>query len=603
MTDNSCFGDIVKHNNNFDQTLATRISRYCKCKSDGSGGDGGGNGHILVTESVNLVANYDTKSGTNLVPTESWIFPQLNRLDFPVVTYRDKNDGGAEYMLAIQEPNSLTKWTYGGSSGHTDIKTRVAKYFVNTAIAGIIALDNNNNNNGQTPPAAAAIEPIVVYANGYCQIMSEAIQTRRVEQQQSIIADDESIEFIDGFVDQEIHGAIVVYLITKAAATAVADNDSTNNSQQIKSIYRLVFSTDTNVIVKTDRQQLLANQSFTNWSLSLKTKTILSVAKKSPTNDNQFVIYSMDGQSVTELFPLVGTSMKRIISLSATRLGSVCIIGQTMDGNYGMELWESQYGSRLGGRQLVLPYEPMPNDSTVIDDTVFITCFKGILAIPLRVQTISLSQIVGKVKTSAKQSDFESDINKQLKSICEDFQKVKTDDSFDEIINRLTVIVEQMNGIIAEEFILKLVRICSTKIQENRNSEDLRTLLETLLSLPFNDMFMISQLKSSQLSWDQILVILELLSDLLPSSKHQIFDWISILMDSHIQEFLMNPNDTTVKVLEQIDSKVDLSGQLFENMDQIMALMDRIRHKDKLLINDNKSIQPIGQYCIQILRF
>ena len=550
-----CFGDITKHKINFDQTINTIISRFDKTEDS----------KILITESVNLAASYQISDG--LVAIESWSFPHMNRLSFPMISSKDISDG-QRYGFAVQEPNTLSKW----STGHH--KHRVEKHYINSKIIALIGFKDDIN-----------VEPIVVFEYGFCQSMSNAIKSKTEENKKKMISEDESIQFIDGMVGNKSGDNLIIFLITKRKTSA--DN-------QINSVYKLTHNIETDEIVKTERQ-LVVNSS-TNWCLCHKLSAILAANRLG----EQLVVYSLDGNTESVLLTLNSSSIDKVYSLGTTSAGSVCLIGKTKDSNFLMELWETTYGTLLGRK--TLPYEPFTNDCKIIDNTVLMTGFKGILSIPIKTQTICLSQIVGNNKRH--ESALDSQLNQQLNQICDDLDS-STEQSFDEISERFTEIVRQISGNIPEEIILRLLSLCSQKLTQTE-SNSLKCFFNRLVCLPFNDLFMISKLKSSKLNFNQIVLILQQLIELLPSNNCAIIDWISIIIDSHINQFIVNPSEETIKVIETIASKVDYFCQFCEQLDQIKTFFDIILSK-----NMNKSVDKYGlglvkpnrgQYCIESLK-
>ena len=551
----NCFEDIIKTNNNFDSNFNTIINRFNKTNDS----------KILITESPNLAASYQISDG--LIPLESWSFPQLNPLAFPLITGNDINDG-IEYILAVQEPNSLTKWSFG------DQKQKLEKHLFNSKIIGLIGFNAK-------PTKKRCFQPIVVFENGFCQTISNAIKTKTEENKQRIVSEEESIQFIDGLIDKKLK-EIIIYLITKS---------KTSTDTTIKSIYKLTLCVETDQIVKNECQ-LVANR-LTNWSLCHKTASILSVNY----SDKELTLFSLNGESETNLFKLNSSLIKTVYCLGTTSGGSVCLIGETKNNNFSIELWELKYGSVLG--RILLPYEPLINDCKVIDDMLFITCLKGIVLVPIKIQSISLSQIVG--KNLNKELIIDSKLNQQLNQICED---LKSEQSLDEINERFKDI-QQISGNISEDIILKLLIISSQQLRET-NNESLKMFFGKLVSLPFNELFMISILKSFKLKFQQILSLLESLTDLLPSNNSSIIDWISLIIDSHMNQFIMNPNEDTIKSIEKIQLKIDTFCQFCEQLGQINTFFEIILSKKlhKSVVNRGSGLSKPqkGQYCMEILR-
>jgi hypothetical protein len=551
-----CFGDICKLYNQFDSSLNKIISRFHKLNSN----------QLIISESINLVANYEITNG--FAPLESWSFPQLSQLSFPVIVDNSSNDEN-QYIIALQEPNLLTKWSFGVN------KKRVEKNWFKTKIIAFISFYDS-----------FSAQPILVFDNGFCQSINNAIKNRREDHKQRIIGSDEIIQFVDAFVDNQIVDYFNIYLITRSAS------EESQTIPNIKSIYKLIINRETDDIIKIESQSVVNN--LKHWSLCGHLSSLLAVDNSS----DHLLIYSLNGKTEKLLFKLESTSIKSVISFGTTSNGSICLIGKTIDGNYSLELWETKYGTKLG--EICLPYEPIVNDCKVIDDTIYITCYKGVLSIPIKTQSVCLSQIVGKTKSN--ESNLELNFCNELKEICADFDSAK-DQSYDDISERFSRLIKQINGNIPEDIILQLFNVCSLKLMDS-NCDELKKIFNELVSLPFNDVFMISKLKSSPLKFDQILLSLDLLSELLPSTNCAVIDWMCILIDSYMNQFIVNPNENTIRVIKHISSKIEHFSQFYEKMGDIKNLFDIIMaNNNKNMINSSNFPKPKrGQYSIELLR-
>lgn len=543
-----CFGDIIKYMNNYDKTIDTIISRYSKSQDKRL--------KLLITESVNLAALYEINDG--LVQNKSWLFPHINRLRVPVVVARDTTEA-SNYLWAVQEPNSVTQWSLDNK------KKRKAKHDFKSKICALINVDSTS------------FEPIVVYEKGFCQSMSNAVNTKDEELKRQIIENDEIIQSMDGMVDQQNKNHLVIYLITKH----INSDDS-----RIKGVYKLVFDVLLNDIVLVDHQSVV--NTFTNWTFCHKTSAVLAVSQ----SENHLSLFSLNGQTENRRFELTSSSIKSVISVCATAGGSVSVIGRIGNSDFAVELWEPRYGSKLA--QLELPYEPIANDSKVIDNNLVITCFKGLILIPILYETVSLSQLIDKVKSN--NPIRETQLNPEFTQICDDLSSDNIQ-SFDEFTRRFEDIVRQRNSLIPEEVILDLL-IRSSKISETKR-QSLSEFFKILFSLPFNELFMISRIKSLKLNLTEVSSILKLLIDTLSLNNYAIVDWISILIDAHIHLLIVNPNEEVIQLMEAIDLQIDRLGDLCHQLGPSKTLLELILAKK----GRNWAAPKRGEYCLELLRF
>ncbi|KAL4240518.1 Nucleolar protein 11 [Mactra antiquata] len=134
-------------------------------------------------------------------------------------------------------------------------------------------------------------------------------------------------------------------------------------------------------------------------------------------------------------------------------------------------------------------------------------------------------------------------------------------------------------------------------------SKDRKTIINKILCLPFSDVFLLESLR--KVSFKDALQLLEYLCYLLNNTPTlqtedsgpkllQVVDWLSLVLDAHITQFVLSP-DAHMSILK-LQSIVNRQVRYFDGLTTLAALLEQFKAKSLLPVD-----KKIGQYCIEVL--
>lgn len=359
-----------------------------------------------------------------------------------------------------------------------------------------------------------------------------------------------------------------------------------------------------------ETQKLILNKKIEAWTCL--NQNLIGAEKE----NNVIRIYSLEpsisnSKQLDLLYTFESTSFETICSIDACSQGAICLLGRNEDGTHCVEVYETQYCTKIG--KLSFAEAVLTKDFCVIQDRIFVTCKNNILLIPVVKQATLLSQLL--TKSLSIQPDNKSHPKKNLQQILgitfresqmtlEEIQRLHE--------KWLKVVGEKCKGI-SEEFIVSFFDMLTRNYLQNKTTPaedseerigELEKIFTYLIKIPFNEVFLVSCLKSENIPFDQHLTAIEMLLEMLPCNDCSVILWISTLLDTNFTRFLIKPSDEAKDILKRIDNSLNESIDFYEELGPVKTVFDAIVKRDQAVLSAlTNQITPIGQYAIEMLSF
>lgn len=335
--------------------------------------------------------------------------------------------------------------------------------------------------------------------------------------------------------------------------------------------------------------------------------TNLIGAKKENDTISIFSLNFLSNNSPKIKFKFESVSFSTFYSMAICKSGAFCFLGSN-DKNFFIDVFETKYSVKIGS--LKIKNDVLPKSFQAIDDNLFITCKNNIILLPVCNQKLLLSQLLTKsLSIPGADNNIKTRNNKKFKDLFKipDNDEPLTLDKMKEINNKL----ERNLFSLHEEMIVTLLDFCTKHYLQLKNSvnedqliEELRTFFNNLIKIPYNEIFLISCLKSSDITIEQYLLSIDLLIELVPLKDCSTVTWISIILDANYNKFIIKPGPETIETLNKIYDRVCKCIEFYQELGVIKTKIESLEKHEKRFINGvTRESRPIGQYCIELLTF
>ena len=541
----SIFGDIKKTHNIIDESLNTVLNRYCLCA----------HGSVMISESVHLAALYQRNTFN---PIRSWSFPQLKQLTCPVV-YDRKNAN----IITVQREKWLCAWPVGEAQERETMRCSF-----DVPLVGAIYVDN--------------IGIVVVFHNGFCQIINDKTFEDDIQDKTDIISPEELI--INIYACRGQKDFVNIYLCTK-----VKGKEETE-----KSIYFITVNCKTgeNEVVGKPIQH---DNDF--WLFNPILKCFVGTKQQNHLSLNVF-----NENLNKKMLNFDSTLIKTLYGMALNEnYENLLLIGETTQTEtYICELWNFKYGFKVG--EISLPDKPLKNDCNIVNSNVYITCTKGMFMIPILVKDYPLSKVIGKGK-SMIDTNLLSPFA-QIEEVCKLIQVDESNDSKSiEQFYALVCQFTQMKLYVPEKTIVLMLMTCLDQLGKDKNNSKFLSILHSIITLPFHETSLIENLKSYTMNFENFCLAINLLFDLIPSKCYPAIDWISVLFDTFLNELLTNQRENSCEFMQELGEKVDNLIKYYDGLNKINNILECYIFHETKSQQQNELKYLIGQYSIEYLKF
>lgn len=307
------------------------------------------------------------------------------------------------------------------------------------------------------------------------------------------------------------------------------------------------------------------------------------------------------------IYKFESISFLTFYSMAICKSGAFCFLGKNKT-NFFIDVFETQYSVKIGSMQI--KNDILPKSFQTIGDNLFITCKNNIILLPVCNQKLLLSQLLTKSLSIPDVKNIKMKNFKRFNDIFKLSEKEEplTVDKMKEINTKLKKNFFSLH----EELIVTLLDFCTKhylqlKNTENNDSqvmEQLKIFFKNLIKIPYNEIFLISCLKSSDITIEQYLLSIELLIELVPLKDCATVTWISIILDANYNKFIIRPSPEAAETLKKTYDRICQCIEFYQELGVIKTKMEYLeKHEKQFLKRITKESKPIGQYCIELLTF
>ncbi|XP_035227673.1 nucleolar protein 11-like [Stegodyphus dumicola] len=284
-----------------------------------------------------------------------------------------------------------------------------------------------------------------------------------------------------------------------------------------------------------------------------------------------------------------------------------------------LEIWDSKFSTLKARKLLKATHFDYPQVSTV-NSTAFLPSSEGLVAVAFHVEKSTLASVVGKsIAVSPNTKEFSWNGGKLMPAsqISETNNvDIVSEESSSEKTELLAVrLLENGSGclkFIPESELVKLLLLAIRYKSKEKGKEkiakfDSSDLLSIIFSASFSDIFLMKCLK--KLNLEETLITLELLLSFLKGAAQvsksfsdlpsdiQIFNWICLVIQSHMEALLFTKDKKTAKLLKELDSCLSEKMEEYEDFEKIQHYFCILKKKQNILPTKFAT----GKYCIETL--
>ncbi|KAJ6222259.1 hypothetical protein RDWZM_000804 [Blomia tropicalis] len=577
-----CFGEIQKLPSICTDSFQLLESRFVQTRPDST---------IIATESPNLITKYDISNGK---PIQSWSFPELNKLLTPISVYYPSPT--EETFVGIHSGNVLHEWIINNNN-ELEIKHKMNYKAI---VRHIISFNPHN------------IEPLVIFANGFAEFLTKAKLVNLNDFIKPVLEVNEMIIGIK-------HHVVILENVKVILLYYIVKNKDIDDKL---TVYKLILKVNqTNNTIR----KLVNAEKVDTWAYHHGIDCLIGAAKSN--DGKKILIYSLepsnetansDKRNIVFEFDTNPSDISEICSIGVCQNGYICLLikKRTNEHNYRLQVFETKYNTMISEFNLTEPILK-ENSLKVINNSVLVTCKNNVRVFPILKRKLFLSQLVTK--------DLDESVKSQLKS--ENISRLKKnlgiecsllDDNLNQsqliIVNKkFEKLISKNNGDFPEELIISLFDDCtrtfisvSNSSTENKEQilHELENFFGLIIKIPFNEIFLVSCLKSSNISFEQHQLAIDFLLNRLPCKDCSVILWISAILDTNFRQFIIKPNDETQAIVTKINQKLEKSILFYEELSPIKSLLDTLLKGNqqilKALTNED---EKVGQYSIDLLSF
>lgn len=337
--------------------------------------------------------------------------------------------------------------------------------------------------------------------------------------------------------------------------------------------------------------------------------------------ENKIEIYSLEpsiknSEQIQTLYSFDSPSFELICSMKTCSNGAICLLGKKSENEdlYCVEVYETHYSTKIG--KLTLNEAILTEDFCSINDRLLLTTKNNIIIIPIVKQKALLSQLLTKSLSEVNgNKNIKIKNNKIIKSHLGindapiTLKKIKfIEDKFNKIVN-------DRQEDIPEEILAWMFDFLTSNYLDIHNNQDkidnaedilshLKNLFRVLVTLPFNELFLVSCLKLYEISFEQYLISIELLLQMFPCQECSIITWISALLDTNFSKFVIKPSKKALEILNRINENNEKNIKFYQDLGPIKTLFDSVVKREQSVLNAlSNEITNVGQYSIELLSF
>ncbi|KAG8194074.1 hypothetical protein JTE90_003019 [Oedothorax gibbosus] len=288
-----------------------------------------------------------------------------------------------------------------------------------------------------------------------------------------------------------------------------------------------------------------------------------------------------------------------------------------------LEIWDFKFEAVKARKQLKL-WPVISPQISVLDSSIFLACDEALFEISYQVEKSSLAAAIGKSTTNTPNiPEFNWSKGKRTKVPDSDsIEKMETSDSKDiEILltdpiemycKRLMDEGSDFLNYIPESDLVRLLRLALRHKFEKSgqfilSDIDPDIVLNAIFATTFTEAFLVQFMK--KLSLEESLATLEALLSFLSHhnynlndldkypSDFQLFSWIFLVYQSHMEAMLLSKDSKCVKLIKRLDSCIQEKFKEYEEYDTIQNLFIILQNETNILPEKYMD----GKYCIESL--
>ena len=328
---------------------------------------------------------------------------------------------------------------------------------------------------------------------------------------------------------------------------------------------------------------------------------------------------STDSASKELLFTFDSNLSDTVCSLASCNQGAICVLIEKSVPNeplYQLQVFEIQYHTKIG--ELNFSEQIFTWDFHVVNNNAVITCKNNVIVVPILKETIRLSQLLTKNFTEEQKNEVKKRNTEKFKEFLGIPEQEEVTDlaQIRELNSKFNKIIDENRDDIPEELIVSLFNyftrnslLIKNKASEIKHRHQMLTELERffglLVKLPFNEIFLVSCLKSSGTTFAQCLLAIEWLLNLMPSKNpYSIITWISALLDANFRHFIINPSPDSQAALNRIYFHLNRCINFYEELGPIKTMFESlVKRNNTVVAAISNETYSIGQYAIELLSF
>ncbi|KAF7493790.1 hypothetical protein SSS_08095 [Sarcoptes scabiei] len=590
----NCFGEIEK----IPVKLEDCFRRYHRRISYCNWNDSLTNDHqdrsqrssfpILITETPNLVTKYSLDDD-HLTPIQSWSFGELNKLIVPIASTNGRK------FIGIHSCNTLIEWTL-------DENNELCETFKQNFNHQIIDIISDRR----------LIQPLILFSNGWIESLDRIKQDWSEQELNSVIdCDQELIIGIDYFIKRT--KTIIIYYVVQSKF-----------DKNLKYVYKCTLFFDDQRIDRAEKFK--PSMMFQAWASS--SKGLIGANQ----NKNTITVFSLTNLDLSEndsgsnrkdanLLEFEAVGFEQLCSMVHTSNATICFLGRNVRKNdslndYILDVYETNYSTKIG--HLKLESDLFPYDFCAIKNRLLIASESCIQIITIANEKLLLSKLLrnslmGDSGNEIKRKNFDNLIDYLgfRESIERNNQPLLTEESVVKIKTKFLFLSTRQS--IPEELIVLMLCFCVKQIesfngdnlQENTGLHtELLELFNALIALPFNEIFLVSCLKSSSITLDQYLLIIDLLLQRWPTNDPSIITWISSVLDANHNQLIVRPSPKAIETLNKINEHISKNIDFFQGLGSVKIFLESIMKREKSFLSTiSNEKRSIGQYSIEMLTF
>lgn len=337
--------------------------------------------------------------------------------------------------------------------------------------------------------------------------------------------------------------------------------------------------------------------------------------------DGKIMFYSLEpvqGCKSEPLFSFDTDPEDTLCSIASCRSGAIAILSEKADNEstlFQVQVFDKNYGIQIGEYNISEPI--FTHDFAIVGDTLVITCKNHVTMVPIQKRSIRLSQLLTRNIVDDEKNHVKTKNSEKFRKLVGVSEQEQLHDLTRlKLINvKFSEIAEKNLEDIPEELIVSLfdfftrnylsIKEGGGQLKDNKEAVmgELEAVFGHIAKLPYNEVFLVSCLKSSSITFAQYLLAIEWLINMMPCKDLSIISWMSALLDANFSQFIIKPNAEAQAALNRIYFHLNRSIRFYEDLGPIKTIFESLVKRDNFVATALTSEPSIGQYSIELLSF